>query len=112
MNYEVVISKKAKSDISKIYSHILHKFKSTINANSVLNKIYSELEDLSFMAGSYHLYPNEPWHSKGMHYYSVKNYSIFYDVTENIDKTDYDGVVTVLHVIYGKRDLDAVLRNN
>ena len=54
MNYEVVISKKAKSDISKIYSHILYKFKSKLNADSVLKKIYSELEDLSFMAGSYH----------------------------------------------------------
>ena len=52
------------------------------------------------MAESYHLYPNEPWKSKGVHYFSVGNYSIFYVADNN--------VATVIHVSYGRRDLDKV----
>ena len=37
----------------------------------------------------------------GVHYFSVGNYSVFYVVEKN--------VVTVIHVAYGKRDLDNVL---
>lgn len=59
------------------------------------------MNGLSYMAESYHLYPNDPWYSKGVHYFSVGNYSVFY-VAEN-------NVATVIHVAYGKRDLENVL---
>ena len=38
---------------------------------------------------------------KGVHYFSVGNYSIFYAVENN--------VATIIHVSYGRRDLDKVL---
>nr|WP_242457198.1 type II toxin-antitoxin system RelE/ParE family toxin [Treponema zioleckii] len=82
---------------------MLNVLKSEINAESVLNRLYSAMSKLSYMAESYHLYPNEPWNSKGVHYFSVGNYSIFY-VAEN-------NVATVIHVSYGRRDLDKVLAN-
>lgn len=111
MSYKVVISNQAKIDIAKIYSYILHELKSRINADAVLRKLYSEIDDLSFMAGSHHLYPNEPWRSEGVYYFSANNKSIFYIVEENKDKTDFDGIVTVTHVTNSNRDLDAVLRD-
>ena len=36
MSYKVVISNQAKFDITKIYSYILNKLKSRINADAVL----------------------------------------------------------------------------
>lgn len=101
MEYSVVLSDQAKEDVSEIYEYILNVLKSEINAESVLNRLYSAMNELSYMAESYHLYPNEPWNSKGIHYFSVGNYSIFY-VAEN-------NVATVIHVAYGRRDLDKVL---
>lgn len=101
MEYSVVLSDQAKEDVAEIYGYILNVLKSEINAKSVLNRLYSTMNELSYMAESYHLYPNEPWYSKGIHYFSVGNYSIFY-VAEN-------KVATVIHVAYGRRDLDKVL---
>lgn len=111
MSYKVVISNQAKSDVARIYSYILNQLKSKINAEAVLRRLYSEMDDLSFMAGSHHLYPNEPWHSEGVYYFSANNKSIFYTVEENDDKTEFDGTVTVTHVTNSNRDLDAVLRD-
>ncbi len=48
-----------------------------MNADAVLEKLYSDITDLYFMAGSHHLYPNEPWNSEGVHYFSVNNYSVY-----------------------------------
>ena len=112
MDYKVIISAQAETDISNIYSHILNGFNSRINATAVLNRLYSEIKDLSFMAGSHHLYPNEPWHSQGLHYFSVNNYSIFYAVQKIEDNDELAGIASVAQVTYGKRDLDAVLRDN
>ena len=101
MKYSVVLSDQAKEDVAEIYGYILNVLKSEINAESVLNRLYSAMNELSYMAESHHLYPNEPWYSKGVHYFSVGNYSIFYVVETN--------VATVIHVSYGRRDLDKVL---
>ena len=51
MDYKVIISAQAETDISNIYSHILNGFKSRINADAVLNRLYSEIEDNDELAG-------------------------------------------------------------
>ena len=100
MDCTVVLSDQAKEDVESIYGYILNVLKSEINAESVLTRLYSAMEKLSYMAETYHLYPNEPWKSKGVRYFSVGNYSVFY-VVEN-------AVVNVIHVAYGRRDADAL----
>ena len=99
--YTVVISNQAKEDISNIYDYILNVLKSNINADAVLNRLYSAMTDLSFMADSYRFYPKEPWKTKGLRYFFVGNYAVFYHVKQNI--------ATIIHVCYGKRDLDDAL---
>lgn len=111
MNYKVEISEQAENDIADIYSYIRNVLKSQINADSVLERLYSAMKDLSFMAQSYHLYPNEPWHSLGIHYFSSGNYSIFYSIDENDENANNEPTATVIHVAYGRRDLDEVLQN-
>ena len=101
MDHKVVLSDQAENDVAEIYGYILNSLQSQINADAVLSRLYSAMNDLSFMAETYHSYPNEPWRSMGVHYFSVGNYSIFYVVGK--------GVATVIHVCYGKRDLDNVL---
>ncbi len=57
------------------------------------------------MADGYHLYPNEPWYSRGLRYFSIHDYSIFYLIR------DIEGCkeARVTHVTYGRRDLDRFL---
>ena len=66
MDYTVVLSDQAKEDVSEIYDYIRTVLQSEANANSVLNRLYAAMDSLSYMAESYHLYPNEPWHSLGV----------------------------------------------
>lgn len=91
MEYSIVLSDQAKEDIAEIYGYILN----------VLNRLYSVMNELSYMAESHHSYPDELQYSKGVHYFYVGNYSIFY-VAEN-------NVATVIHVTYGTKDLEKVL---
>ena len=58
MAYTVVLTEQAKEDIADIYGYILNVLKSEINAESVLNRLYSAMNDLTYMAETYHLYPN------------------------------------------------------
>lgn len=98
---EVVLSDQSKNDIAEIYGYILNELQSKINADAVLRRLYAAIDNLSFMAKSYHLYPHEPWYSMGVHYFSVGNYSIFYVVEKEI--------ATIIHISYGKRDLNNIL---
>lgn len=45
-------------------------------------------------------YENEPWHSRGLRIMSVDNYCVLY-----IPHTE-DCVVTVIRVMYGRRDIE------
>lgn len=49
MEYSVVLSDQAKEDIAEIYGYILN----------VLNRLYSVMNELSYMAESHHSYPDE-----------------------------------------------------
>ena len=105
MNFSVSITNQAEEDLADIYSFILNEYKSQINADAVLGRLYTEINNLSFMADGYHLYPNEPWYSRGLRYFSVHDYSIFYLIR------DIEGgkEARVTHVTYGRRDLDRFL---
>ena len=95
MKYQVVISDQAKEDLSSIYSYILNNLKSKINADAVFKRLYEAMQDLNFMPYRYHLYPKEPWLSRGIRFFSVGNYSIFYAVDED------SLTVTIIHVVCG-----------
>ena len=87
MEYSVFLTEQAKSDLAEIYSYISVELKS------------------KKMPSRYHQFPNEPWLSEGVRYFTIRNYSIFYTVDEN------NLCVSVVHVIYGKRNLPQVLSN-
>ena len=103
MDYTVVLSNQAKDDIAAVYSYIRSVLQSKINADAVLRRLQSAMADLSFMAGSHCVYPEEPWHTRGVHFFSVGSYTIFYAVDEQ------KNVATVLHIIYGRRDIHNAL---
>ena len=49
MEFSVVLSDQAKEDIAGIYDYILNVLKSEINAESVLNRLYSAIDELSYI---------------------------------------------------------------
>ena len=94
--YEVIIEPSAEEDLKNIYNYISEKLQSTMNAKRQLLRLRLGIKDLEIMPESYHLYPHEPWHSRGLHYYPVGNYEIFYMVDQDNHK------VNVVRVLYGQ----------
>ena len=67
--YKVIIEPSAESDLKDIYNYISEKLQSKMNAQRQILRIQLGIKDLEIMPESYHLYPNEPWHSRGLHYF-------------------------------------------
>ena len=105
MEYSVFLTEQAKSDLVEIYSYILVELKSKKSAESVIDTLHQAMKALSLMPCRYHQFSNEPWLSEGVRYFAVRNYSIFYTVDEN------NLCVSVVHIIFGRRNLPQVLSN-
>ena len=100
-DFKVIYSKEAESDLDDIYSYLSEEKKDSINAARLVLRLMKVIEDLSFMADSYHFYQAEPYLSEGVRFFSEGNYSIFYKL---IDDNAY-----IIRIVYGARDLPTVL---
>ena len=89
-------------DLQEIYNYIAYELQSVINAENQLSRLQDEIQKLDFMPESFRLYEKEPWKSRGLRYFSVDNYIVFYIV--NNEKLE----VNVLRVLYGKMDFTRI----
>ena len=102
MNYSVKVLPSAIEDLQEIYNYIAYELKSVINAGNQLNRLQDEISRLDFMPESFRLYEKEPWRSRGLRFFSVDNYIVFYIVdNENVE-------VNVMRVLYGKMDFSKI----
>ena len=99
--FKVSYSKQAEKDLNDIYSYIAIEKKDSINATRLIRRLAKAIDDLSFMADSYHLYQEEPYLSQEVRYFSEGKYCVFYKII--------DDTVFVIRIIYGARDLMKVL---
>ena len=102
MNYTVKILPSAIEDLQQIYNYIAYELQSIINAENQLNRIQEEISKLDFMPESFKLYEKEPWKSRGLRFFSVDNYIVFYIVNNNSKE------VNVLRVLYGRMDFSKI----
>ena len=102
MNYRVRVLPLAIKDLQEIYNYIAFELQSVINAENQLSRLQDEIQKLDFMPESFRLYEKEPWKSRGLRYFSVDNYIVFYIV--NNEKLE----VNVLRVLYGKMDFTRI----
>ena len=99
--FSVFYTEQAYSDLEAIYAYIADKLEEPQTAQRLISRLTKAIDDLSFMADSYHFYDAEPYRSNGIHYFSEGNYSVFY-------KTDAANA-TVLRILYGARDFTTLL---
>ena len=101
MTFRVEVTESAKRDLQEIYDYIAYSLKSPINADSLMNKLESEITSLETMPARYKRYETEPWHSRGMRLMSVGNFIVFYIPDEEKQ------IVFIKRVMYGGRDIDS-----
>ena len=98
--WKVVILPDAESDIEMIYLYIAAALTEPVTAGRLVLRIKKAIRGLSTMPERHRLYDKEPWHSKGLRWFPVGNYIIFYHTASETDTVFIDGVV------YGGSDID------
>ncbi len=103
MNWEIEFTDQAKRDLRDIIDYITFELREPQIAVNTARQITNEILSLNQMPMRYRLYDEEPWQSRGLRYFSVKNYLVFYYPDEKRN------TVFVVRVIYGGRDISRQL---
>ena len=94
----------AKRDLRDIYEYIAYELLAPETAVGQTKRIMKKIRTLDEMPMRFQLYGEEPWHSKGLRFFPVDNYLVFYlpDETKN--------TVSIVRIMYGGRDIHRQLR--
>ncbi len=101
--YKVLISENAKRDLSGIYRYISFELMQVSSAKSLIHKMLKAISSLELLPSRHSLYHNEIWKAKGLRFFRVANYLVFYVVNE--EKKN----VKVMRIFYVKRDIESEL---
>ena len=89
MKYKVMYTAGAKKDLRNIFRYISEELLAPENAAGQADT----------MPNRNRLYEEEPWHSRGLRFFPVDNYLVFYKTD---DETE---IVYVVRIMYGGRDI-------
>ena len=104
MKYKVTYTAAAKKDLRNIFRYISEKLLSTQNAVGQTERIMTAIRSLDTMPKRNRLYEKEPWHGRGLRFFPVDNYLVFYKVDEETE------MVYVVRIMYIGRDIHKLLR--
>ena len=97
-SYRIIVTPDAKADITELRDYIANVLLSPKTARSYIQNLRKEIGKLSEMPTRIKLIDDEPWHSRGVRKFIVRNFLVYFRVEED-KKTVY-----ILNVIYAKRD--------
>lgn len=103
MNYVIMLTPRAKADLSEIFRYIAVDLQSVQNASGQLERLEKAIASLAQMPKRFLLYDKPKWRERNLRIMPVDNYLIFY-IPDNEKST-----VTVVRVMYGGRDIDRQL---
>ena len=103
MRMKIVYTHTARQDLREIYGYIAYTLLVPETARSLTDKFMSEVRSLEEFPERNPLYKDEPWHSQGVRFLSVKNYLVFYTVKAETE------TVSVARIMYGGRDISRQL---
>jgi toxin ParE1/3/4 len=98
--YAIIISPSAENDLQEIFSYIATELLEPQTAINLCDRIEQEILKLCAMPDRHAIYKKEPWFSRGLRFFPVNNFLVFYITKES------DGTVHVLRVMYGRRNVE------
>lgn len=102
MDWYVEIAVSAEEDIEEIYQYIAISLGEPNVAWNQTERIRDKIGKLSFMPERNPVIQEEPWKSREVRRVNVDNYAVFYLLDRKPAK------VTVIRVLYSRRDLSSV----
>lgn len=103
MSWDIDITNAAQDDLRDIFAYITREFHAPEDARRIVRNILKEIWTLDEMPERFRPYPREPIASRGVRVMDVGNFCVYY--------LPKDGIVTVVRILYFRRDADAVLGN-
>ena len=103
MIYKIDITAQAKADLRGIYDYISIDLLSPQNAIGQLGRLEESIMGLKQMPMRFRKFETEPWYLKGLRIMPVDNFVVLYIPNEDT------GVVTIIRVMYGGRDIKELL---
>lgn len=101
--YAIIITPAAENDLQEAFSYIATELLEPQTAVNLCNRIEQEILKLRTMPNRHAPYKKEPWSSRGVRFFPVGNFLIFYITRES------DCTVHVLRVMYGGRNVEKQL---
>lgn len=105
-SYGGTYSPQAFLDLTELYECIRFTLQVPKTAEKQVDRIRRAIRSLSTMPMRYPLVDWEPWHSKGMHSFSIDNYTAFYQVDED------QCSVTVVRIFYSGRNIESIIKRH
>lgn len=103
MKFKLVYALEAEADLLSIYSYISIQLKAPSIARKQMETLITSINKLNNLPLRHRLYPKEPWYSKGLRFFPVGNYLVFYIVEEE------SNTVAIIRIMYKKRNIDKQL---
>ena len=103
MSMKIVYTHTARRDLREIYEYIAYSLLAPKTAQSITDLIMTKIRSLEELPERSPLYRDEPWHSQGVRFMTVKSYLVFYTVQLE------SGTVSIARIIYGGRDISRQL---
>jgi len=101
--YAIIITPAAENDLQEAFSYIATELLEPQTAVNLCDRIEQEILKLCTMPNRHAPYEKEPWSSRGVRFFPVGNFLIFYITRES------DCTVHVLRVMYGGRNVEKQL---
>ena len=101
--YEIIITPASENDLQEIFRYIATELLEPQTAISLCDRIEQEILKLDTMSDRHPAYKKEPWFSRGLRFFPVGNFLVFYITRES------DCTVHVLRVMHSRRNLEVQL---
>ena len=97
--YKILISKNARRDLAGIKRYIADELKEPNISKMLLQKIFKAINSLDQFPTRNRFYDGQFWKSKGLRFFPIASYLVFYYVSEEKEN------VEISRVVYAKRDI-------
>lgn len=84
MKFKVIMMSLAMENLRNIKSYITSKFNSPNSARKICGEITKRINDLADMPLIYPVYDVEPWKSREIRHFTVRNYIVYYKADETL----------------------------
>ena len=103
MSWDIDITETAQDDLRDIFGYIANELRAPDDARRIVRNILAGIQTLDEMPERFRPYPREPIASRGVRVMDVGNFCVYY--------LSKDGTVSIVRILYCRRDADAVLSN-